>query len=125
MEVRPADDRYCLDCIAFSTSPDNPKPPRQPLAATLKKPRKRASATASPTRKRSRLSSTDAAPEPVGSAVDAPRPKRKAALDRPDYWNMHNHIATPTKNWLDLIKDPKKYGRVIKPGELRGPLPRR
>jgi hypothetical protein len=31
---------------------------------------------------------------------------------------MHNHIATPTKNWLDLIKDPKKYGRVIKPGEL-------
>ncbi|KAL1407772.1 JmjC domain-containing histone demethylation protein 1 [Vanrija albida] len=112
----PVNKWYCLDCIAFSTSPSNPKPPRQPLAATLKKPRKRASGSAaSPTRKRPRASSTEAAPEPVGTGVDAPRPKRKAALDRPDYWNMHNHIATPTKNWLDLIKDPKKYGRVIKP----------
>ncbi|TXT09207.1 hypothetical protein VHUM_02681 [Vanrija humicola] len=110
----PVDKWYCVDCITFSTSPSNPKPPRQPLAATLKKPRKRTSATASPARKR-RRSSTEAAPEPVGTGADAPRPKRKAALERPDYWNMHNHIATPTKNWLDLIKDPKKYGRVIKP----------
>lgn len=53
------------------------------------------------------------------------RPKRKAALERPDYWNMHHHNATPTKGWIDLIKDPKKHGRVIKldnfprvPGEL-------
>lgn len=43
------------------------------------------------------------------------RPKRKAALERPDYWNMHHHNATPTKGWIDLIKDPKKRGRVIKP----------
>lgn len=48
------------------------------------------------------------------SAADG-RPKRKAALDRPDYWNMHHHNATPTKGWIDLIKDPKKHGRVIKP----------
>lgn len=46
------------------------------------------------------------------------RPKRRAALDRPDYYNMHNHNATPTRGWLDLIKNPAKHGRVIKDGEL-------
>jgi hypothetical protein len=27
---------------------------------------------------------------------------------------MHNHVATPTKQWVELIKDPAKFGRVIK-----------
>lgn len=30
---------------------------------------------------------------------------------------MHNHVATPTKQWVDLIKDPAKYGRVIREGK--------
>jgi len=53
----------------------------------------------------------------VTNGADPPpaqsRPKRQAALDRPDYYSMHNHVATPTKQWVDLIKDPAKYGRVI------------
>ena len=45
------------------------------------------------------------------------RPKRQAALNRPDYHAMHNHIATPTARWLELIKEPGKYGTSISPGE--------
>ncbi|RXK37331.1 hypothetical protein M231_05397 [Tremella mesenterica] len=41
------------------------------------------------------------------------RPKRKAALNRPDYLAMHNHIPTPTGKWLELINDPEKYGARI------------
>jgi F-box/leucine-rich repeat protein 10/11 len=26
---------------------------------------------------------------------------------------MHNHVATPTKQWVELIKDPAKFGRII------------
>lgn len=44
------------------------------------------------------------------------RPKRQVAMNRPDYHALHHHIATPTARWLDLIKDPEKYGAVIKPG---------
>lgn len=115
--------RFCKPCIDFSSSPENPRPPRQPLVTTLKKPRKArtTSGSLSPA-KRARLSPA-LPPPPVtngaATAGDAPaerRPKRKAALDRPDYYNMHHHNATPTKGWLDLIKDPAKHGRVIKEG---------
>jgi len=57
-------------------------------------------------------------PEPVdGEKMNgSARPKRQAALNRPDYHALHHHIATPTARWLDLIKDPEKYGTTIKPG---------
>ena len=54
--------------------------------------------------------------EPPGEASS--RPKRQAALNRPDYHALHHHIATPTAKWLDLINDPEKYGKTIKEGEL-------
>jgi F-box/leucine-rich repeat protein 10/11 len=48
---------------------------------------------------------------------DGSRPKRAAAMNRPDYHALHHHIATPTARWLDLIHDPKKYGATISGGE--------
>lgn len=44
------------------------------------------------------------------------RPKRQAAMNRPDYHALHHHISTPTARWLDLIHDPDKYGVIIKDG---------
>ena len=35
---------------------------------------------------------------------------------------MHNHIATPTARWLELIKEPGKYGTSISPGKLALPF---
>lgn len=98
------------------------------MVTTLKRQRKPARKSAgqpadAPDTKRLRQSSSITENTPVPeSQADTPttegRPKRQAALDRPDYLNMHNHVPTPTKNWIDLIKDPPKYGRVIKPGGL-------
>ena len=45
------------------------------------------------------------------------RPKRQAAMHRPDYHALHHHIATPTGKWLDLIANPAAYGMVIREGE--------
>ncbi|WVN86153.1 uncharacterized protein L203_101314 [Cryptococcus depauperatus CBS 7841] len=42
------------------------------------------------------------------------RPKRKTT--QIDYHNLNDSIPTPTKNWLDLISDPEKYGRIILSG---------
>ncbi|BEI84833.1 hypothetical protein CcaverHIS002_0502340 [Cutaneotrichosporon cavernicola] len=117
---------YCKPCIDFSRSPENPKPPRNPIQATLRRRRvKQGSTSASPSTKRSRLDSqASVTPSANGDVTpDRGRPKRRAALDRPDYYNMHNHNATPTRSWLDLIKNPAKHGRVIKEGELAGHVP--
>lgn len=122
--------RYCQSCIEKSVSPSNPKPPRHPMATTLKrqrKPKRESSAAGgSPSAKRARQDSPKAANGHTAvnggtngtSTLVEGRPKRQAALDRPDYLNMHNHVPTPTKQWVDLIKDPAKYGRVIKEGKL-------
>ncbi|WRT68668.1 uncharacterized protein IL334_005647 [Kwoniella shivajii] len=45
------------------------------------------------------------------------RPKRN--VRQLDYHNLNNSVATPTSQWLDLIADPGKYGRVILDGEYR------
>ena len=45
------------------------------------------------------------------------RPKRQAAMHRPDYHALHHHIATPTARWLDLIHDPEKYNTKISEGK--------
>jgi hypothetical protein len=47
------------------------------------------------------------------------RPKRQAALNRPDYHALHHHIATPTAKWLHLIADPEKYNVTILDGMPR------
>lgn len=110
-----ADLRYCPECIAASAEDGGQKP----LVATLKR-RKRPSA-ATITFKRARPSTEDSqASASTGNDATAAegRPKRRAALERPDYWNMHHHNATPTKGWIDLIKDPKKYGREVKPDDF-------
>jgi len=54
-------------------------------------------------------------PDPPSEGIN--RPKRQAALNRPDYHALHHHIATPTGKWLQLIGDPEKYGKVIKEGK--------
>lgn len=46
------------------------------------------------------------------------RPKRQAAMNRPDYHALHHHIATPTARWLDLIHNPEKYNTTISDGEF-------
>lgn len=54
-----------------------------------------------------------------GEGESAPgRPKRQAALNRPDYHALHHHIATPTAKWLHLIADPEKYNVTILDGKL-------
>jgi F-box/leucine-rich repeat protein 10/11 len=53
----------------------------------------------------------------AATTEDGSRPKRAAAMNRPDYHALHHHIATPTARWLDLIHDPKKYGATISGGE--------
>lgn len=92
------------------------------MHATLRRrtvKREGASATSPPKRLRAENAS-GALPVNGEASNEEGRPKRRAALDRPDYFNMHNHNATPTRSWLDLIKNPAKHGRVIKEGELRG-----
>ncbi|CAK9781731.1 unnamed protein product [Cutaneotrichosporon oleaginosum] len=112
---------YCKPCIDHSKSPENPKPPRIPMHATLRRKRvAKSGASASPIGKRARLETqTHASSSANGDAtLEQGRPKRRAALDRPDYLNMHNHTATPTRGWIDLIKNPAKYDRVIKDGNF-------
>jgi F-box/leucine-rich repeat protein 10/11 len=46
------------------------------------------------------------------------RPKRQAAMHRPDYHALHHHISTPTAKWLDLIGNPEKYGTKITEGNF-------
>lgn len=89
------------------------------MHATLRRRKvKRQSDPASPA-KRAKFDSHATGTPPGGDTpTEEARPKRRAALDRPDYYNMHNHNATPTRSWLDLIKDPAKHGRVIHEGEL-------
>lgn len=114
--------RYCKPCIDYSKSPENPKPPRNPMHSTMRRKRvNQPSTSSSPATKRARLDSqVSVSSSANGDATpEQGRPKRHAALDRPDYYNMHNHNATPTRGWLDLIKNPAKHGRVIKEGELR------
>jgi hypothetical protein len=55
--------------------------------------------------------------EETSEDVSGIRPKRQAAMHRPDYHALHHHIATPTARWLDLINDPEKYGTKISTGE--------
>ncbi|ORY29669.1 hypothetical protein BCR39DRAFT_531569 [Naematelia encephala] len=56
---------------------------------------------------------------PVTPVMDASsRPKRQAALNRPDYHALHNHDAAPTSRWLALIADPERYGATIKPDDF-------
>ncbi|KAL7422386.1 JmjC domain-containing histone demethylation protein 1 [Cryptotrichosporon argae] len=125
---------FCQKCIVFSTSPDNPRPPRQPLVATVKRGvlerRRRTVDAASTPHKRARTSAVKAKPSPARpvvpaaqpvvpvedaeSAADGPsRPKRQAAKNAPDYANLHNHVPTPTRTWLELIRNPGATGRVI------------
>ena len=50
-------------------------------------------------------------------AESSTRPKRQAALNRPDYHALHHHISTPTGKWLDLIANPEKYNTTILDGK--------
>lgn len=65
-------------------------------------------------------------PEAGDDASGPSRPKRQAALNRPDYHALHHHIATPTGKWLRLIADPEKYNTTILDGKLSisRPLPK-
>jgi hypothetical protein len=56
--------------------------------------------------------------QPADESSATARPKRQAALNRPDYHALHHHIATPTGKWLRLIADPEKYNTTILDGEL-------
>jgi len=87
--------RFCHDCTASNTN----------LAATID----RSFALQKPLQRKRKSLDTS-------SVEDLSRPKRSAALNRPDYHALHHHIATPTARWLDLIKDPQKYGTVIVEG---------
>ncbi|WWC90438.1 uncharacterized protein L201_005373 [Kwoniella dendrophila CBS 6074] len=150
---------YCITCINRASSPSNPRPPRYPLVATLKKgvppfetskPKRSASSISlaqqdkQPKRARTSTSSQkrdSSSPDPLqleshlndhsadeldlrgnkeisAGIVDGEegkpqegRPKRN--VKQLDYHNLNNSIATPTNQWLDLIADPAKYGRVI------------
>jgi hypothetical protein len=54
----------------------------------------------------------------VEEGTSAPsRPKRQAALNRPDYHALHHHISTPTGKWLRLIADPEKNNATILDGK--------
>ena len=126
--------RYCPKCIAWAVDPDNARPPHHPLVATLDKktfpPKSMAThaekrsldGTASPSSssKKPRLSSVlSATPEPgVSDIKNGKRPKRQAAMNRPDYHALHHHIATPTSKWLELISNPKQFGVIISEGKL-------
>jgi F-box/leucine-rich repeat protein 10/11 len=127
--------RYCRPCLDWSVNPDNPRPPRHPILATIKAPKNKAppkrlstvSAADSPTAKKPRLGSSrpsSAAPDDKNdqassSAPSSSRPKRKAAENAPDYYAWNHGIAAPTTKWLQLIADPAKYGKDIQDGEFK------
>jgi F-box/leucine-rich repeat protein 10/11 len=134
--------RYCKSCLDMANDPTNPNRPHHPLAATTKanfpprQPKRRSMGA----KRTSPASSSHATPAPAkrakledqpqpGTPVSAnghgaeseagpSRPKRQAALNRPDYHALHHHIATPTAKWLHLIADPEKYNATILDGEL-------
>ncbi|ORX38273.1 hypothetical protein BD324DRAFT_620219 [Kockovaella imperatae] len=131
---------YCPSCISWSVDPTNDKRPHHPLVATLNKrtfPPKKSThrvekrsseRTASPgtTSKKPRLSSTisdtsainQKDPSAPGDVKAKARPKRQAALNRPDYHALHHHIATPTAKWLELIANPQHFDVVISEGNF-------
>uniref|UniRef100_A0A1B9FYQ8 [histone H3]-dimethyl-L-lysine(36) demethylase n=1 Tax=Kwoniella bestiolae CBS 10118 TaxID=1296100 RepID=A0A1B9FYQ8_9TREE len=137
---------YCYTCIARASSPSNPRPPRHPPKATLKKgvppfestkPKRPASSASlaqpakqakkartsilnqdgeSPRqakRARSSLSAQIQGSEGVEATQSSNEGRPKRNIKPLDYHNLNNSIATPTNQWLDLIADPGKYGRVI------------
>ncbi|KAK4689621.1 hypothetical protein P7C73_g484, partial [Tremellales sp. Uapishka_1] len=133
---------YCHSCLVRSLPSVN-KRPRKPLAASLKAnaltklgpqhshthTSPRPATPASPdtlvsSAKRVKLDSESGDRTAVESTSPAPesttdsRPKRQAALNKPDYHALHNHIATPTSKWLELIHDPGKTNRVINDAKL-------
>ncbi|WVR09368.1 hypothetical protein IAU60_006434 [Kwoniella sp. DSM 27419] len=118
---------YCQECIAFSTSPSNPRPPRHPLRATLKKgyppfhsPVKRSASSASLNpAKRVKVDASGSSVRDTGTSEQETthqRPKRN--VKQLDYHNLNNSIATPTtayrhvpgelltKEWLDSPDHP-------------------
>jgi hypothetical protein len=116
----------------------NPNRPHHPLVTTTKpnfpprRPKRksiglvRSSSTSSPgtsaaPAKRVKRESTEDTVKTEaadGTASTSARPKRQAALNRPDYHALHHHIATPTGKWLRLIADPEKYNTTILDGKL-------
>jgi len=129
--------RYCRGCLDLSNDSANPNRPHHPLVTTTKPnfpPRQSKRKSIGVTRASSILShGTSITPSKrakLESAKDTPkaeladdssapsRPKRQAALNRPDYHALHHHIATPTGKWLRLIADPEKYNTTILDGEL-------
>jgi F-box/leucine-rich repeat protein 10/11 len=130
--------RYCKSCIDLSNDPTNPNRPHHPLITTTKpnfpprQPKRksvglvRASSTSShgtsaaPAKRAKLETAEDASKGESADDSSAPsRPKRQAALNRPDYHALHHHIATPTGKWLRLIADPEKYNATILDGKLR------
>ncbi|GFZ52058.1 JmjC domain-containing histone demethylation protein 1 [Saitozyma sp. JCM 24511] len=120
---------YCRPCLDWSVNPENPRPPRHPIVATIKALKNKApskrlstvSAADSPTAKKPRLGSSrpssaaldDKNDQASSSAPSSSRPKRKAAENAPDYYAWNHGIAAPTTKWLQLIADPAKYGKDI------------
>lgn len=123
------DKYYCRACLDFSVSPENPRPPRHPLKATLKAGcPPRSSAPTSARKGRESSVKLDGSPGPskrprlASSQPSQPdenaRPKRKAAENAPDYHAWNHGIPTPTGNWLKLIQEPEKYGAEIRIGDF-------
>lgn len=132
--------RYCRTCLVYAVDPSNPRPPRKPLVATTSaaftkhkngqngqaKRSARTKADGEPDSKRARNGSSraesvvdggDDAKSESAAPASAPRPKRRAAENAPDYYAWNHGIAAPTTKWLQLIADPEKYGKVILDGE--------
>ena len=129
-------DRYCKSCLDLSNDPSNPNKPHHPLVTTTKanfpprQPKRKSVGTARGSSSSSRgISEAPAKRAKVEAAEEAgkgeqadessstARPKRQAALNRPDYHALHHHIATPTGKWLRLIADPEKYNTTILDGK--------
>jgi hypothetical protein len=98
-------------------------PPRQPKRKSVnikRSPSTSSRATSATPAKRVKVEEEveAAKPDPADDAFGPSRPKRQAALNRPDYHALHHHIATPTGKWLRLIADPEKYNTTILDGKL-------
>lgn len=116
---------YCRSCLDASISPDNPRPPRHPLKATVKSgcPPKSAPSSVKKARQLSADPDDSAGPSKrprISSSQpeDGARPKRKAAENAPDYHAWNHGIPAPTGNWIKLIQDPEKYGADIREGDF-------
>ena len=130
-------ERYCKSCLDLSNDPSNPNKPHHPLVTTTKanfpprQPKRKSVGAVRGSSSSSRgiseapakRAKVEAAEETLkGEQADegsaTARPKRQAALNRPDYHALHHHIATPTGKWLRLIADPEKYNTTILDGKL-------